>query len=99
MQATLTPEPGRVRDFIRLQTRREQRLAIVREVAARHDLGSHLLLGPSRKAEVCRARFEAFAVMADRLGDKPSQIGRFFVRDHTTVLHGLRRHAELQEAR
>jgi chromosomal replication initiation ATPase DnaA len=86
----------RERDIIRISTPRDERMAVVREVAAKHDLPAHMLMGPSRVPDVCRARWEAMAELQERFGDRPWRIGRFFARDHSTVLHGLRRHAELQ---
>lgn len=85
----------RQRDYIRILTPTEQRMAIVREVAEQAGVAPHLVMGPSRKPNVCRARWAAMAALQERMGDKSWRIGRLFARDHTTVIHGLRRHAEL----
>jgi chromosomal replication initiation ATPase DnaA len=69
-------------------------------VAAQHGLTADELLGPSMLKPVCRARFEAMWVMDQRRREDGQkrwsrcQIGRFFHRDHTTVINGVRRHAE-----
>lgn len=86
----------RVRDFIRVQNPHERRMAVVRECAGLHGVAAHLVMGPSREADVCRARWAAMAAMRDRFGDSVIKIGRFFDRDHSTVVHGLQRHAELE---
>lgn len=47
------------------------------------------LLGPSRRAELCRLR-ERIYYEAARYGFSLSQIGRVFNRHHTSILNGLR---------
>lgn len=60
-------------------------------VAARYGLPIEQLKGPDRKRSVAWARQEAFdAIYATGRYSLP-QIGRYFNRDHTTVLHGVRR--------
>ena len=72
--------------------------AIVAAVAARHGLGADALRGAGRAHAVCMARFEAmWALYEARLADggrrfSLPQVGRIMGgRDHTTVLHGVRR--------
>lgn len=73
---------------------------IIAEVAARHDLRPEEITGPERWKRNCRARYEAMWLARQAVGrdGKPlyslPQIGRFFNRDHTTVLNALRRHEE-----
>jgi len=50
------------------------------------------LRGPSRRAYIVRARWEAMRMLRDR-GLSLSAIGIILNRDHTTVLHALRRTA------
>lgn len=47
------------------------------------------LLGPSRKAKLCRIR-EAVYLTARKRGYSLPQIGRVFHRDHTSILQGIR---------
>ena len=64
---------------------------ILNEVAERHDLAPEAIRGPRRFKRFVIARQEAFAVMHAAGWSYPN-IGRFFQRDHTSVLHGVRRH-------
>lgn len=58
----------------------------------------HELTGPGRLGYVCRARFALMRV-ASKKGYSTPQIGRALGgRDHTTILHGLKRAAELSAA-
>lgn len=66
---------------------------VVRAVALECGLDVDDLIGPSRAAEIVRARQKAMW-LCHRAGKKKTTIGRFFNRDHTTVLHGIRRHEE-----
>lgn len=84
----------------RLPTTRTHWMAIVQEVAIKHDIDVKSILGPARNHYIARARFECFYRMRNEIivaGEPISlpQIGRRFGRDHTTVLHGLRRHAAI----
>ena len=64
---------------------------IVREAAARHRVRPEEVLSADRTRAVAYARFEAIKACR-ALTPQPSmpQIGRWFGRDHTTVLHALR---------
>lgn len=71
---------------------------ITREVASRHGVFVGEMLGKSKNAQICRARFEAMWLAyqqrrpdGSRLYSMPF-IGRCFGRDHTSVLHAIRRH-------
>lgn len=48
------------------------------------------LRGRGRSGFLCNARFEAFA-RCRALGYSTPEIGRFFNRDHTSVMYGLRK--------
>lgn len=70
--------------------------AIVEELAKTEEgVKAAEVFGPSRRHPVCRVRWRAMAVIR---AEFPSftfeRIGRIFGRDHTTVIHGLRRNAE-----
>ena len=68
-------------------------------VAVKHGLTRADLIGPSMLKPIVLARQEAMWELANRQRSEGqnrwsrSQIGRFFHRDHTTVIHGIRRHA------
>lgn len=73
-------------------------------VATKHGLTAADLVGPSMLKPICVARHEAMWLMDNRKkadNEKRwsrSQIGRFFNRDHTTVINGVRRHEERRAA-
>jgi len=68
---------------------------IAREVAAKHLVSMMDLLSPRRDREVVRARHEAFWRCKHETTMSLPEIGRRFGgRDHTTVLHGIRKHEE-----
>lgn len=52
------------------------------------------LRGQRRHRKVAWARQEAMYECALRTTQSLVSIGRFFARDHTTVVYGIRRHAE-----
>lgn len=54
------------------------------------------ICSPSRKAPLVRARQSVMAYLKDDLGYSYPVIGRYLNRDHTTVLHGVRKHRELE---
>lgn len=83
----------RPRDFIRVwapSTPRERLLLAVSEIADRHEVELHEVLGLTRRRNVVNARHEAMSALHDQ-GMTYPQIGRFFGRDHTTVMHGVKR--------
>lgn len=73
--------------------------AIKNEVADKHGITVHDLESAIRHQRVCKARFEAmYRCRHETLASLP-QIGRAFGnRDHTTVIHGIRRHQARIEA-
>lgn len=65
---------------------------IIAEVEARHGLSAGDIPGPGRTARVVAARFEAIAEVRAAYPDKSLPwLGRVFNRDHTTILHALRK--------
>lgn len=72
------------------QMPRQQRIAVVQEVADRHGVSLEAVLGASRGREVVAARWEAMRRIHNEFGDSTPRIGRLFNRDHTTVLHALK---------
>lgn len=72
---------------------------IAAAVAEQHLLPLTEMMSPSRRANISRARHNAFAVMYATKRYSLNQIGGFFGgKDHTTVLHGIRQHRKRIEA-
>lgn len=68
---------------------------VAEAVARRHGMHLRDLTGPCRSAACVKARHEAFYEIRRQLDRSLPQIGRFFGnRDHSTVLHGIRRHEQ-----
>jgi chromosomal replication initiation ATPase DnaA len=65
--------------------------AIIDLVARRHGMSIDVLRGKSRSAPLVRIRQLAMSEARDA-GYSLPEIGRALNRDHTTVLHGIRRH-------
>lgn len=73
--------------------------AIAIQVADRHGLTLEDLRGPCRRREVAWPRQEAMAAVYANCRVSLPWVGRFFGnRDHTTVLHAIRRVAERRGA-
>jgi chromosomal replication initiation ATPase DnaA len=70
---------------------------IVTACAAEWGVPRELLLGESREAPVVMARFAAMALGRRLLGYSFPRIGRLLARDHSTVMHGVRRMARMAE--
>jgi chromosomal replication initiation ATPase DnaA len=66
---------------------------IIAEVALAHGVSVEDILGPGRSGPLVKARHQAIIEVATR---RPAfslpQIGRCFSRDHTTILHVLRKY-------
>lgn len=72
---------------------------IAAEIAQRNGLTVDDLKGPSRRREVAWARQEAMAAVYAQCNVSLPWVGRFFGgRDHTTVLHAIRRVEERARA-
>lgn len=66
--------------------------AIIERVAQEHDVPSSFILSASRAHRAVAARDAAIRAVADeRPGLSLPQIGRIFNRDHSTILHSLRK--------
>lgn len=71
--------------------RKETRMAIVRAVAAKHGIDPQYLLGGYRSPPVVKARWEAFALIKAYTGNSYPEVGRFFGKNHSTVIYGIAR--------
>lgn len=70
---------------------------IVTACAAEWGVTREQLLGESREAPVVLARHAAMALGRRLLGYSFPRIGRLLARDHSTVMHGVRRMARMAE--
>jgi chromosomal replication initiator protein len=76
-------------------------VAIVQQVADEHGFTLAQLVGPSPRHDLARARFCAWyrirnEVRFRNLPPSLPQIGKWFGgRDHTSILHGLRRYEQI----
>jgi len=68
--------------------------AIIREVAAKHNLSIDELIGPRRWKHLVTARLEAYHRLREHGYSMPQIANRMGGRDHTTVLAGLRAYRE-----
>lgn len=92
---TLAASLGEQRDEQLHGSPRETKHDIARRVAEQHKLTIEQLCGPSRLRRIVRPRQQAMAEMRETGRYSTTQIGQFFGgRDHTTVMHATRRHAE-----
>lgn len=66
---------------------------IAREVASRRGIGLPALLGENRARRFSVPRQEVMYLLVEQ-GMSFAAVGRRFKRDHSTVLHAVRRHAE-----
>lgn len=73
--------------------RRDENLGIINKVASEHGVTFEDVMGNSRMQHVIYARHECFNALQNA-GLSSSQVGRLMGRDHTTVLHGAKRHRE-----
>jgi len=62
---------------------------ITRDVACAYDVGADIIRSKVRRHNIAHPRQEAMR-RADLAGFTSSEIGRFFSRDHTTVIHGIK---------
>lgn len=68
---------------------------IVQDVCAKHRLTLEEIISDRRSTPLVRARQEAMWRISKETTWSLPRIGKFFAnRDHTTVLHAIRRHAE-----
>lgn len=69
---------------------------IIESTAARHGLSYADLIGDSRGGEIITARHEAMWLCCRDTTKSLPTIGRAFHRDHTTVLHAVRRQNKIR---
>lgn len=68
---------------------------IIKQVADKHCISVEEIKSHRRSRNVVNARHEAFYRCRHETSNSLPQIGRFFGgRDHSTVLHGIRKHQE-----
>ena len=73
----------------------QQTRLIIAEVAERHGITVEQIMGDSRKRHISWPRQEAMYELGRRSKWMSlTAIARFFGRDHTTILHGIRKHCE-----
>ena len=83
-------EPFMVEPFI---SQRDKASAIVDEVCAKRQLDRIEVLSDRRSSDVAQARHEIWHRIYSELPNYSlPMIGRLFNRDHTTILHGIRKH-------
>lgn len=76
------------------ETGRQKLVRILREVAAKHEMAPGLVRSENCWRAVAVARQEFMWRARKETRFSLPQIGAFIGRDHTTVLHGIRRHEE-----
>ena len=67
---------------------------ILRETCERHELSEEAVLSPRRDKRVVDCRSEAVWLIAKETELSLAALGRFIGRDHTSVIHSIRRHNE-----
>lgn len=67
---------------------------ILRDVALKHQCTIRDMTGPSRATRFIAARQEAFHRLAMETSMSFTQIGQKMNRDHSTVIHGIKKHQE-----
>lgn len=72
-------------------TPRERSMSIIREIAMQHGVTVEAIMGRSRDHKDTRARRAAYAAVKYRRGLSHPAVGRIFGRDHSTILHGIRK--------
>lgn len=77
-------------------TTRRSCMQIVKDVAKARGFSAQELLGASRNQNLVLARHEAM-YLCSKSGKSYVLIGRIFGKDHTSVMHGVRKHAERLE--
>ncbi len=68
---------------------------LMKQIGAKHGVSLDDILSARRQTDIAAARFEISARLYER-GLSYPQIGRLINRDHTTVIHAVRRHYELE---
>ena len=89
-EVLLAPEPDDIPPPIKRMTMR----AIAIQVAAKHGLTVDEMRSDRRSRAVVVARHEAWWRSREETLNSLPQIGRYFNRDHSTIMHGIAMHAE-----
>lgn len=102
MSEALSPYAGQevltlYRGLVRIPGSRPTMRQLAQQVADEHGLTLDDLTGPSRTDTIVRARQEAMAVIRANTRFSFPQIGRFFNRDHTTVIYSVRAYEARQD--
>lgn len=103
LRMTVVPKRvGHNRDFILVSTNNGskggvwkvlQHEQIIRECADKYRVSIQELIGARREKAMVKARFEAYHRMSDELGYSLPMIGKACGgKDHTSVLHGIRKY-------
>lgn len=71
---------------------------IVKDVALKHQMTVEELLSATRRVPIVKARQEAMYRIKIEIGCSLLELGRFFKKDHTTIMHAIERHAERIES-
>ena len=74
---------------------RETAWIILSRVERKHGFTVGALQTRLKTRAICTARDEAMSLIRKRLGWSYPQIGRFFNKDHSTVIYAVRRHEAL----
>ena len=70
---------------------------LLKATAAINSVPVAALIGSARGRQFTVQRWRCFYIGRAELGLSYSQIGRLFRRDHTTVIHGVRRYGEIAD--
>ena len=97
VEPTLEPAP-KVRDVLALGNGPFRWKAIADEVCKKHGIQMQFIRGENRSKPTCAARHELCYRLYTETGMSYPQIGRFLSKDHSTVLHSVRRHKAILEA-
>ena len=86
---------SRVRDIIDVRrTPRMERMELIASVAERNGASVSEVLSRRRDRRIVKARHAAILAVRERFdGDSLPMIGRLFNRDHTSILHVVRKGA------
>lgn len=83
---------------LKLDVARPTLQVVVRTICREFNVGEKTLFGRERHPQAVDARHAAFAILRRRLHLSSTQVGRFFGRDHGTVLSGVAHARDLAES-
>lgn len=76
-----------------LTIEKEEYLELCANVGAAYSVTLEQLQGASKEGSIVKARAHCYALLM-KLGLSSARIGRLLNKDHSTVLHGAKKHAE-----